>query len=218
MSVSFWNNQGAYTDNTTYVSYSGTMKDRSTFGIFYSYDFVKLQYNFDATRMGNTALLRGTEHDWYAVNMRYGSSPIKAFTYLLTSRFGGYFGNGWRTGITGDIGYRFQPFGSVSVAVDYNDIQDVEIPGTDKMAARKVSSQFWIVRPKIDVTFSNKLFFATFFQLNQQTKNINLNARLQWRYKPASDLFLVYTDNYFPETFQIRNRSLVLKLNYWLNL
>jgi hypothetical protein len=54
--------------------------------------------------------------------------------------------------------------------------------------------------------------------LNQQTKNINLNARLQWRYKPASDLFLVYTDNYFPETFQIRNRSLVLKLNYWLNL
>lgn len=218
MSVSFWNNQGAYTDNTTYVSYTGTMKDRSTFGVFLSYDFVKLQYNFDATRMGNTALLRGSEHDWYALNMRYGSSPIKPFTYLLTSRFGGFFGNGWRTGITGDIGYRFQPFGSISVAVDYNDIQDVEIPGTEKMAAKKVSAQFWIVRPKIDITFTNKLFFATFFQLNQQTKNINLNARLQWRYKPASDLFLVYTDNYFPETFQIRNRSVVLKLNYWLNL
>lgn len=218
MSVSFWNNQGAYTDNTTYVSYTGTMKDRSTFGVFLSYDFVKLQYNFDATRMGNTPLLRGSEHDWYALNMRYGSSPIKPFTYLLTSRFGGFFGNGWRTGITGDIGYRFQPFGSISVAVDYNDIQDVEIPGTEKMAAKKVSAQFWIVRPKIDITFTNKLFFATFFQLNQQTKNINLNARLQWRYKPASDLFLVYTDNYFPETFQIRNRSVVLKLNYWLNL
>lgn len=218
MSVSFWNNQGAYTDNTTYVSYSGTMKDRSNFGVFLSYDFVKLQYNFDATRMGNTALLRGSEHDWYALNMRYSSSPIKAFTYLLTSRFGGFFGNGWRSGITGDIGYRFQPFGSISVAVDYNDIQDVEIPGTEKMAAKKVSAQFWIVRPKIDITFTNKLFFATFFQLNQQTKNINLNARLQWRYKPASDLFLVYTDNYFPETFQIRNRSVVLKLNYWLNL
>jgi len=28
----------------------------------------------------------------------------------------------------------------------------------------------------------------------------------------------VYTDNYFPEIFQIRNRALVLKLNYWLNL
>ncbi len=218
MSMTYWNNQGDYTDNTSYVAFDGTMKDRSTFGVYLSYDFVKLQYNFDATRMGNTPLLKGSEHDWYALNMRYGSSPIKLFTYALTSRFGGYFGNGWRTGITGDIGYRFQPYGSISMAIDYNDIQDVGIPGTEKMAAKKVSSQFWIVRPKIDITFSNKLFFATFFQLNQQTKNINLNARLQWRYKPASDLFLVYTDNYFPETFQIRNRSLVLKLNYWLNL
>ena len=218
MSFSYWNNQGDYTDNTSVVAYEGTMKDRSTFGTYLSYDFVKLQYNFDATRMGNTALLRGTEHDWYAINMRYASSPIRLFTYALTSRFGGYFGNGFRTGITGDFGYRFQPFGSVSLAVDYNDIQDVEIPGTEKMLAKKVSSNFWIIRPKIDITFTNKLFFATFFQLNQQTKNINLNARLQWRYKPASDLFLVYTDNYLPETFQIRNRALVLKLNYWLNL
>jgi hypothetical protein len=218
MSMSYWNNQGDYTDNTTYIAYDGTMKDRSTFGLYLSYDFVKLQYNFDATRMGNTPLLRGSEHDWYAINARYSSSPIKLFTYAITSRFGGYFGDGWRTGMTADIGYRFQPYGSVSVALDYNDIQDVYVPGTATMAAKNVSSKFWIVRPKIDITFSNKLFFATFFQLNQQTKNVNLNARLQWRYKPASDLFLVYTDNYFPEIFQIRNRAVVLKLNYWLNL
>jgi hypothetical protein len=218
MSMTYWNNQGDFTDNTTYIAYDGTMKDRSTFGMYMSYDFVKLQYNFDATRMGNTALLKGSEHDWYAINARYSSSPIKLFTYALTSRFGGYFGDGWRTGMTADIGYRFQPYGSVSVALDYNDIQDVYVPGTATMAAKNVSSQFWIIRPKIDITFTNKLFFATFFQFNQQTKNVNLNARLQWRYKPASDLFLVYTDNYFPEIFQIRNRAFVLKLNYWLNL
>jgi hypothetical protein len=136
----------------------------------------------------------------------------------LTARFGGYYGNGTRTGITADMGYRFQPYGSVSVALDYNDIQDVFIPGDAKIKDQKASTQFWIIRPKIDITFTNKLFFATFFQLNQQTKNVNLNARLQWRYKPASDLFLVYTDNYFPEIMQIRNRAVVLKLNYWLNL
>jgi hypothetical protein len=107
------------------------------------------------------------------------------------------------------------------VALDYNDIVDVLVPGRDIAGAdisRLISSNFWIIRPKIDITFTNKLFFATFFQINQQTKNINLNARLQWRYKPASDLFLVYTDNYFPEIMQIRNRSVVVKLNYWLNL
>lgn len=217
-SMNYWNNQGVKTDNTTYVAIEGKLKDQSSFGTFLSYDYVKLLYDFDATRMGNTALKKGTEHAWNAINFLYKSSPIKLLTYSATARFGGYYGEGWRTGITGELGYRFQPYGSISMALDYNDIQDVLIPGTDVAAAKKVSSQFWIIRPKIDITFSNKLFFATFFQLNQQTKNVNLNARLQWRYKPASDLFLVYTDNYFPEIFQIRNRALVLKLNYWLNL
>ncbi len=218
MTMNLWNNQGEYTDNTSYVSYEGTMKDRSTFGVYLSYDFVKLQDDFDATRMRKAKVLKGTEHEWYAVNMRYGSSPIKLFTYAITSRFGGYFGDGWRTGITADIGYRFQPFGAISMAVDYNDIQNVYIPATDKAAANKVSSQFWIIRPKVDITFTNKLFFATFFQLNQQNNFMNLYMRLQWRYKPASDLFVVYSDNYSPNNFQIRDRTVVLKLNYWLNL
>ncbi len=216
--MNYWNNQGTQTDNTTYVAFEGKLRDQTGFGTFVSFDYVKLLYDFDATRMGNTPLKTGSEHHWYAINALYNSSPIKLFTYSVTARYGGYYGDGMRTGITAEMGYRFQPFGSVSMAVDYNDIQDVAIPGTETMAAKKVSSQFWIIRPKIDITFTNKLFFATFFQLNQQTKNINLNARLQWRYKPASDLFLVYTDNYFPEIFQIRNRALVLKLNYWLNL
>jgi len=29
---------------------------------------------------------------------------------------------------------------------------------------------------------------------------VNINSRLQWRFKPVSDLFIVYTDNYFAET------------------
>ncbi len=216
--MSYWNNQGTLTDNTTYLTIEAKNKDQKGYSAFLSYDYVKLLYDFDATRMGNVPLKKGTEHSWYAINLLYASSFLKPFTYTASGRFGGYFGNGWRTGITGELAYRFQPFGSVSVAVDYNDILNVEIPGTDGYVNKKVSSEFWIIRPKIDITFTNKLFFATFFQLNQQTKNINLNARLQWRYKPASDLFLVYTDNYFPESFQIRNRALVLKLNFWLNL
>lgn len=217
-SMNYWNNQSVKTDNTTYVAIEGKLKDQSSFGTFISYDYVRLLYDFDATRMGNTALKRGTEHSWNAINFSYKSSPIKLFTFMSTARFGGYYAGGRRTGITGELGYRFQPFGSISMAIDYNDIQNVQIPVTDVADAKKVSSQFWIIRPKIDITFTNKLFLTTFFQLNQQTKNVNLNIRLQWRYKPASDLFLVYTDNYFPEIFQIRNRALVVKLNYWLNL
>jgi hypothetical protein len=220
-SLNYWNNSGGRTDNTTYLAFEGSMKDRSSFSAFLAYDYVKLLYDFDATRMGNTPLKKGTEHSWNSLNVLYQSSPIKLFTYTGSARFGGYYGNGSRFGFTGELGYRFQPIVSLSVALDYNDIKDVQVPITQSDNTIKntiAQAQFWIIRPKIDFTFTNKLFFTTFFQINQQTKNINLNSRLQWRYKPASDLFIVYTDNYFPENFQIRNRAIVLKLNYWLNL
>ncbi|HEX8334130.1 MAG TPA: hydrolase, partial [Segetibacter sp.] len=76
---------------------------------------------------------------------------------------------------------------------------------------------FWLIGTRSDITFTNKLFLSTFIQYNQQLKNLNTNTRLQWRYKPASDLFIVYTDNYFPAPFLVRNRALVVKLNYWWN-
>ena len=38
-------------------------------------------------------------------------------------------------------------------------------------------------------------------------------------YKPMSDLYLVYTDNYFTSPFlKNKNRAIVFKLNYWLNI
>ena len=72
--------------------------------------------------------------------------------------------------------------------------------------------------PKVDVTFRNNLFLTTFLQYNNQANNVNLNSRLQWRYKPASDLFIVYTDNYLPENFNLKSRAIVLKLTYWWNI
>ena len=53
---------------------------------------------------------------------------------------------------------------------------------------------------------------------NDQQKNINVNTRFQWRYRPASDLFIVYTDNYYTSPLYVRNRALVLKFTYWWNM
>jgi hypothetical protein len=80
------------------------------------------------------------------------------------------------------------------------------------------SYDLWLVGPRIDVTFTNKLFLTNFLQYNNQTNNVNLNTRFQWRYSPASDLFIVYTDNYYADTFNVRNRAIVLKFTYWWNV
>jgi len=65
---------------------------------------------------------------------------------------------------------------------------------------------------------TDKLFLTTFVQYNDLFNNVNLNARFQWRYKPASDFFIVYTENYLPEHLVSKNRALVFKFTYWLNL
>jgi hypothetical protein len=50
--------------------------------------------------------------------------------------------------------------------------------------------------------------------------NLNINSRFQWRFAPASDFFLVYTDNYYTEDFSAftnRNKAVVGKITFWLN-
>ncbi|MEM9023481.1 MAG: hypothetical protein AAGB22_07050, partial [Bacteroidota bacterium] len=61
------------------------------------------------------------------------------------------------------------------------------------------------------------LFFTTFIQYNTQRNNLNINSRFQWRFKPMSDLFVVYTNNY-DQNINEKNRALVVKLVYWITL
>ena len=53
---------------------------------------------------------------------------------------------------------------------------------------------------------------------NGKKENVNINSRLQWRFKPMSDLFIVYTENYTSYDLGIKNRALAVKLIWWLNL
>ena len=142
------------------------------------------------------------------VKVEYFSKPQRLFTYNISSRFGGYYANGSRYNITADIGYRFQPYVGIALNASYNDIH---------LAAPWNNTRLWLIGPRIDITFTNKVFLTTFLQYNSQQKNINLNTRFQWRYRPASDLFLVYTDNYYSSPLYVRNRAFVLKATYWWN-
>jgi hypothetical protein len=47
---------------------------------------------------------------------------------------------------------------------------------------------------------------------------LGINSRLQWRFAPLSDLYLVYNDNYYTREFGPVFRSINLKFTYWLSL
>jgi len=196
------------TDNTSFLQYFFQFRNRSSLEFFISDDYVELLDPFDPTQLGIAELETGTKHQWNAFGWEYASKPQSLFTYGFTGRLGGYYQTGRRTSLTTELGYRFQPYIGFSANLNYNLI---ELP------APWNTNQFWLIGSEIDITFTNKLFFANLFQYNEQTKNFNLNSRLQWRYAPASDLFLVYSNNQMIDPFMPRDWSLTLKFTYWFN-
>lgn len=147
-----------------------------------------------------------------------GIATSPKYKFRIKSDFwtGDYF-NGKGTSLQSSVSYRMQPYGTFTVDVNYNDLQ---FPSPYK------SATYWLIGPRAELAFSRSLFFSSFFQYNTQTNNTNINTRLQWRFKPVSDLFIVYTNNYFASTipnYRIdawtpKDRALIVKLTYWLNM
>ncbi len=207
--TSYFDTRLKRTDDQAVFTYTFAFRKQSTFSAFVQHDFVQLLSPFDPTNFKKDTLARGSRHNWYSWGTQFVSLPQSVFTYGFTTRYGGYYDNGTLLNITTDLGIRFQPYVSLAMSANYNNI------GLPNPWGRTI---FWLIGPRLDVTMTNKLFFTTFIQYNDQQKNININTRLQWRYKPASDLYFVYTDNYLPQPFSIRNRAMVLKWTYWWNL
>jgi hypothetical protein len=204
----YFNENMDKTDYLNLLFYNFNFRNRSQFRILLIDEYVKLTAPFDPSRSGNPELSAGSEHHWSAVRLNYESKPQSMFTYEIGTRIGSYYEGGTWSSISNELGYRFQPYVSLSSSISYNNIQLPHPWNT---------TEFWLIGAKSDITFSNKLFFATLFQYNEQSENFNLNSRFQWRYKPASDLFLVYTNNHMLPPLEGRTWSISLKLAYWFN-
>lgn len=121
----------------------------------------------------------------------------------------GQFFNGSRLEISNELNIRKQPWGTFGIAYRVNRI---------KLAEGYGENTLHLIGPKAEIAFSNTMAWTTFMQYNTQDENFNINSRFQWRYKPMSDFFIVYTDNYATSDFSTKNRGIVFKLTYWFNI
>ena len=189
-------------------------------GFYHSY--IQLTDPFDPTNSGKEEssnykyLEAGSAYTNVGWFLGFNSSPRHDFRIESEVNAGQFF-NGHFFATNTVLSYRVQPIGLLSVGINYNNIN---------LPAPYPSGNVWLIGPRAELSFSRSVFFSTFFQYNTQANNFNINSRFQWRFRPVSDLFLVYTDNYFAEglpltpvkTFSPKNRSLVLKITYWLNV
>ncbi len=172
------------------------------------YDY--LFSDFDPTRSEEgEPLPADTAYTFSEYGISYRSDQRKAFNFNTEVKYGSFY-NGTKFTIENELNWRAQPIFNASMILNFNAI---------RLPDPYPSKNIWLISPKLDFTFTKTLFWTSFIQYNSQGENLGINSRLQWRFAPLSDLFIVYNDNYIStDNFSPRYRSFNLKLTYWLNI
>jgi len=200
-----WFKEGGLSDKTHTISGLLNFRNTSSVGVEFNLQEDNLKYYFPLPE--NKPLAPGN-YTYNNLGINYMGDSRK--NLIISGGFKvGQFYNAEIRQYNLSVLLRKQPIISTTLSAQFNDLLFPDDYGRTKL---------WLIGPKIEATFTNKLFWTTFLQFNTQQNNFNINSRVQYRYSPMSDFFLVYSDNYFTDTFQNKNRAIVLKFNYWLSL
>lgn len=215
------NQHGPRTWHNWFLNQDGTGLNERTHG--YAYDFMfkntsefRVQGMFSEINLPVPTKLLGSEFESLPVAnykftqywMNYRTDRRKKLNADFRVQYGNFY-NGTRFNTSVGLNFRAQPWGTFGVAHDFN---QVELP------SEFGSATLHLLRGNTNISFSNSMFLTTAVQYNSQGENFNFFTRFQWRYRPMSDFFLVYTNNYTTNGLEIKNRQLVFKLTYWLNM
>jgi len=203
-----WNKEYGKTDHRYLAFYEINFATTATFEGGIQNDYTFLFDDFSPIDSDGPPLEAGTDYTYTSFVAEFRSDRRQDFYYLVEARIGQFY-NGNIIRFDGSANYRLGMHGVASLYYSYNRI-DLPSPYS--------SGTIWLLGPRFDITFTKEIFLTAFFQYNSQIDNINVNARLQYRYAPVSDFFIVYTENYFPNHFKSKNRALVAKFTYWLNI
>lgn len=202
-----FNPDGTFNERSNSLSYGIGFKNTSEFSLNIDNQQINLLFPFRFTSSGDA--LPKAMYNFTQAELNYETDGRKTFAGEAGVRYGSFY-NGSLFQLSGRMTYRVQPWGNFTLNVEYNRLQFPERFG---------STNLLLISPRVEINFSTSVFWTTFLQLNTQNNNFNINSRFQWRFKPMSDLFIVYTDNYFTDPlFKNKNRGVVLKFQYWLNL
>lgn len=203
-----WNNTWGITDYNFGASWSVIFQTTAQYNFSLLSNYVKLFSPFNPTGNQEQLFQPGESFLQSGFLSSFQSDIRKNFNYFIQVIYGGFY-NGNLKQLSGSFSYRYRQYAAFSLTYNINQIDLTN--GFD-------DANLFLFGQRIDITFNKNLFWTTFTQYNSQFNNLNINSRIQWRYRPASDFFLVFTENYFPENLKVKNRAIVAKLTYWLNL
>ena len=201
----YFNANYLLTDRLVQAGYDVNFQNTAVAKVRAGTTLTRLFFPFDLT--GKKDILLPGTYLYSNLNVSFTSSKRRLVVGTFTADAGTFF-NGKKVSFSTDFSGRIQPYAILSLTGSYDYLN---LPEKNK------NTYLLLLGPKVEVSFSRSVFFTAFFQYNTQIDNFNINARFQYRFKPMSDFYLVYTENYLTPNFNTRNRAVVLKFVYWLN-
>lgn len=203
--VMSWETDGQLIDRFTSLNYF--LNTLNYGSLSFSIENSNVRLLFPTDLIGGDEFLPAKTYIFNTTSLSYNTDQRGVVSGGLQSSYGGFY-EGTRLQFGGNVNVRTQPWGNFGVRYIGN---RVELPGNYGKAT------LHLVGPQTEISFLNNLNWTTFLQYNTQSDNFNINSRLQWRFAPMSDIYLVYNDNYGTENFGVKNRGMVFKMNYWFN-
>jgi len=204
---SFYLNEGGkFSESTSSFVYELDLANQSQIDMGVRREEIQLLFPFNPIGEDN-GLLPVERYTYYRYFFDYDSDPRRLFSFGTVIDFGGFY-TGQRVSLNNYIRLKFRPWLNLELRYIYNwvNLNDYGKEGIHLFA------------PRVEVSFSNKLFWTTFFQYNTLAKNMNINSRLQWRYAPMSDLYVVLGNNFGIPEWKTKDLGLVLKFTRWFQL
>lgn len=200
------NPDGSANERRHGVAYDFIFKNQSELRINRLFREVELPVPTDL--IGSDTPLPVQNYKFTEYFVMYNTDPRKIIGTNWRVGYGDFF-NGTKLNMNAGINIRAQPWGTFGIDYNLNRVELAEGFG---------ETTLHLLRANAEISFSNKMFWTTAVQYNSQAENYNIFSRFQWRYRPMSDFFLVYTDNYTTDGLNIKNRQIVFKITYWLNM
>ncbi len=208
--IYYTNSDWSFNELLSELNYSIAFRNTSEFRIGITRNQLDLLFPYSFVSEG--VALPAERYTFENISASYSSDKRKMISFGLRGQTGGFY-NGNLSQANGDVNFRIQPWGNLSLGYQWNKLDFPEPYGNEIITA---------FVGKLEIGFSRNLLWTSLFQYVGQNEFMGINSRLQWRFLPMSDLYLVFVDNYDvfngvanTRNIQTNNRALVLKLNYW---
>lgn len=136
----------------------------------------------------------------------FGTNKTKQMQFSFDTEYGGFY-NGDKLFFHLNNSHRIGS--TAKLNIDYTNVR-LNFP------EKYGDANYHLLGFKSEVFFTKDLIWTNLIQYNTQINNLNLNTKLQWRYSPMSDFYVVINNNYWPQNIVTKQTNITFKITYWL--